>query len=65
MGVLRLILAIAVFAGHTGNSFHYYLTEGSVAVQCFFIISGFSISLVLNEKYMAGKNSFSGLYVFY
>ena len=54
MGVLRLFLAVSVLATHLrwgrgilGCSF----LDGELAVQCFFIISGFYMALVLNEKY--------------
>ncbi len=56
MGLLRLILALAVIASHCGPFFgKTYLVGGSLAVQCFFIISGFYMSLILNEKY-TGEN---------
>jgi peptidoglycan/LPS O-acetylase OafA/YrhL len=53
MGVFRLFLALSVLLGHTrghgflGLSFVY----SEIAVQTFFIISGFYMALVLNEKY--------------
>jgi peptidoglycan/LPS O-acetylase OafA/YrhL len=53
MGVFRLFLALSVLLGHTrghgffGLSFVY----SEIAVQSFFIISGFYMALVLNEKY--------------
>jgi peptidoglycan/LPS O-acetylase OafA/YrhL len=51
MGLLRVFLAIAVLLGHTGGFGGYMLTGGPVAVQAFFIISGFYMGLVLNERY--------------
>ena len=53
MGALRLILALAVVLTHSGSLWGYQITGGSVAVQCFFIISGFYMALILNEKYVA------------
>ncbi len=53
MGVFRLFLALSVLLGHTrghgffGLSFVY----SEIAVQSFFMISGFYMALVLNEKY--------------
>jgi peptidoglycan/LPS O-acetylase OafA/YrhL len=53
MGVFRLFLALSVLLGHTrghgffGLSFVY----PEIAVQSFFLISGFYMALVLNEKY--------------
>jgi len=58
MGVFRLFLALSVLLGHTrghgffGLSFVY----SEIAVQTFFIISGFYMALILNEKYIhAGR----------
>jgi peptidoglycan/LPS O-acetylase OafA/YrhL len=53
MGVFRLFLALSVLLGHTrGHGFlglSFIFPE--IAVQTFFIISGFYMALVLNEKY--------------
>ena len=67
MGLFRLLLAIVIVTNHTGNSFHYYMLGGrGLAPECFFIISGFYMSLVLNEVYLKShKISFSELYNFY
>lgn len=51
MGLLRLLLAAIVLFEHTGGLGGYAMTGGAVAVQCFFIISGFYMGLVLNERY--------------
>lgn len=51
MGMLRLILAISVVTAHTGPVFGTQLVGGGTAVQAFFIISGFYMALILNEKY--------------
>jgi peptidoglycan/LPS O-acetylase OafA/YrhL len=58
MGILRLILAISVVFDHTGPIFGYSIIGGRMAVQSFFIISGFYISLILNEKYVMKNNSY-------
>lgn len=47
MGFLRLWLAIMVLADHSGV-FRYC---GMVAVECFFIISGFYMQLIILENY--------------
>jgi peptidoglycan/LPS O-acetylase OafA/YrhL len=53
VGIFRLFLALSVLLGHTrghgffGLSFVY----PEIAVQSFFMISGFYMALVLNEKY--------------
>ena len=62
MGALRLLLAISVFTAHLGPLLGVRLVDGPVAVQAFFIISGFYVSLVLHEKY--GK-SWSETRLFY
>lgn len=51
MGLLRLLLAAIVLFEHAGGLRGYSMTGGAIAVQCFFIISGFYMGLVLNERY--------------
>lgn len=51
MGLLRLLLAIAVLLGHAHGIGGYSMIGGALAVQCFFVISGFYMGLVLNERY--------------
>jgi hypothetical protein len=51
MGTLRLLLALWVVAVHGEAVYGYKIEQAWVAVQCFFIISGFYMSLILNEKY--------------
>ncbi len=52
MGILRLLLALSVVAGHAGGRiFGVKLFGLSESVCVFFIISGFYMGLVLNEKY--------------
>lgn len=52
MGALRLMLALCVVVGHSeGPILGYWGVEAFYAVNLFFIISGFYMSLVLNEKY--------------
>jgi peptidoglycan/LPS O-acetylase OafA/YrhL len=54
MGLFRLALAWSVLLGHSGG--HGFLglpfLDRQLAVQCFFMISGFYMALVLNEKYL-------------
>lgn len=57
MGILRLFLAISVFQEHTGPLFGLSLVDGKLPVQEFFFISGFYMSLILNEKYI-GRNAY-------
>lgn len=51
VGILRLILALSVVAGHVDFQQPFFLVNASAAVACFFVISGFYMALVLNEKY--------------
>jgi len=60
MGLLRFLLAVSVLIGHTPS--HNYcglsFVGGQLAVEAFFIISGFYIALILNEKYIKVNNSY-------
>jgi peptidoglycan/LPS O-acetylase OafA/YrhL len=58
MGLLRFILAISVVISHSTPVFGISIVGGQMAVQLFYIISGFYMSLVLNEKYLPGKGSY-------
>jgi peptidoglycan/LPS O-acetylase OafA/YrhL len=53
MGILRLFLALSVLLGHTEGRGFFGLSfvHPEIAVQSFFVISGFYMALVLNEKY--------------
>ena len=51
MGTLRLLLALAVVVSHSAPIFGLTLTGGLPAVQTFYIISGFYMALILDEKY--------------
>ena len=51
MGILRLLLALSVMLDHANGLGAFALLGGPLAVQCFFIISGFYMGLVLNERY--------------
>lgn len=52
MGVIRVALALAVVAAHCGPLFGLRFFGGGVlAVETFFTISGFYMSLVLTERY--------------
>lgn len=57
VGILRTILAIAVVVYHSYKILGLHMTGGQVSVQAFYIISGFYMALVLNEKY-TGKGSY-------
>jgi len=54
MGIFRLALAWSVLLGHSGGHGFFGLAfiDRQLAVECFFVISGFYMGLVLNEKYL-------------
>jgi peptidoglycan/LPS O-acetylase OafA/YrhL len=55
MGTVRTLLAISVLITHSELLFGVRLLNGDMAVTCFYIISGFLITLILNEKYAITK----------
>lgn len=54
MGTLRILLAFAVLIAHCGS---FQILPADLAVEAFYIISGFYMTMILNEKYV-GKNSY-------
>jgi peptidoglycan/LPS O-acetylase OafA/YrhL len=55
MGLLRLLLALAVVTAHAGppgDVAWLQMTGGPQSVQIFYVISGFYMTLILNEKYV-------------
>lgn len=58
MGPIRLFLALSVVMGHTGGTIlGFHGIYPFPAVNAFFVISGFYMTLVLNEKYDPSHNS--------
>ena len=55
MGTLRVLLAIAVMFSHVGKIGNIEFINAGVAVNAFFIISGFYIALAL-DKNMLGED---------
>lgn len=55
MGTFRILLALAVAASHTGFDLG---VDGRAAVCLFYVISGFYMSLILNQFYTRGAMSF-------
>ena len=51
MGLIRLLLAISVIALHIGPVLGLTFAGGTIAVQVFYIISGFYMCMVLSTKY--------------
>jgi peptidoglycan/LPS O-acetylase OafA/YrhL len=58
MGVLRLLLALSVVNAHGDNLLGFPLLLPDLAVQAFYLISGFYMALVLHEKYQPGKSTY-------
>ena len=55
MGTIRLLLALAVLIiMHSDPPHGLHMIGGAAAVQGFYVISGFYMALVLNEKYPRG-----------
>ena len=52
MGTVRFLLALCVVVTHDAGSsvFGFHLLSGITAVQAFYVISGFLITMVLNER---------------
>ena len=50
MGIIRVLLALAVLLSHLPLA-SYKILSGGLAVQSFFVISGFYMALVLDGKY--------------
>jgi peptidoglycan/LPS O-acetylase OafA/YrhL len=59
MGMLRFILALSVVVAHSTPLMHSSLVGGRLAVEAFYIISGFYMALILKEKYNSTQNSYS------
>ncbi len=51
MGLIRILLAVCVFCAHTRPLGNLPWTNGNLAVELFFVISGFYMQLVLSTKY--------------
>ena len=58
MGLLRFILAVTVVIAHSSSILGFTLVGGQIAVQAFYIISGFYMTLILNEKYVGTNSSY-------
>lgn len=52
MGIVRLLLALTVVVGHANRPEWFPIVRGEYAVEMFFVISGFYMAMVLNEKYL-------------
>ena len=57
MGLFRILFALSVLNYHSAAFFGIFFFNSALAVESFFIISGFYMSLIICEKYK-GKNSY-------
>lgn len=55
MGIIRFLLAIAVVFAHTQHGQYMQMVGGKLAVELFYIFSGFYMALILTEKYVGLK----------
>ena len=62
MGTLRFLLTLSVVIAHSSPLFGLEIAGSVSAVQGFYIVSGFLISMILHEKYSSGAE---GLRLFY
>ena len=58
MGLFRLLLAISVLIAHSTPIFGLSLVGGRVAVESFFMLSGFYMALILSTKYQENVKTF-------
>lgn len=63
MGILRFLLALSVLTSHCGPLLGTSLLPGGMAVEAFFMISGFYMALILGGKY--ATNDRAGMLLFY
>lgn len=55
MGIIRFLLAISVVLVHIGDEPSLEMVGGKLAVELFYIFSGFYMALILTEKYVGLK----------
>jgi peptidoglycan/LPS O-acetylase OafA/YrhL len=55
MGTLRFFLAISIIVAHAGPVFGVWLVDARLAVQLFYLLSGFSMAFVWQEKYATSQ----------
>lgn len=55
MGIIRFLLAVAVVFTHAGHAEYMGMVGGKLAVELFYIFSGFYMALILTEKYVGLK----------
>lgn len=56
MGTLRFFLALSIIVAHAGPIFGIWLIDARLAVQMFYLLSGFSMAFVWQEKYATSRS---------
>ncbi|MEN9353137.1 MAG: hypothetical protein RL318_462 [Fibrobacterota bacterium] len=54
MGLIRFLLALSVLLEHAGPANGFVMVGGELAVQAFYVISGFYMAMILQDRY-AGR----------
>lgn len=62
MGFIRFILALSVLIAHSSPIVGFSIVPGYLAVQSFYIISGFYMAMVYVEKYSVTANPIANFY---
>jgi len=62
MGTLRFIFALCILILHSGQIFNFFVLNSTVAVSSFFVISGFFMALILDNKYNHTKKNHTFLF---
>ena len=63
MGTLRFFLAISIIVAHAGPEFGLWLVDPRLAVQMFYLMSGFSMAFVWHEKYAASPSPYRTFFI--
>lgn len=58
MGLLRIMLALSVVAAHEPTTFFFNFVGGRMAVEIFFVISGFYMQMVMSSQRYASAADF-------
>lgn len=65
MGILRILLAVCVFCAHSRQLGDLPWLAGNMAVELFYVVSGFYMQLVLSTRYTKEKLGNDWKYKFY
>jgi peptidoglycan/LPS O-acetylase OafA/YrhL len=56
MGTFRFFLAVSIVIGHAGAFFGVFLADARVAIQMFYLVSGFAMAFVWQGKYATARD---------